>query len=131
MENAEGFRSLLSPAGLSALCSSSALNHPCHCRLPALFSLAPRIPTITIKNRKESSYLLVYLGCVLTIYHVCIYLWVKIVSLVLFEAGGECFKNVVKLESAVISHCTEYSALSLVSPAIWFWFLPLQRFEMI
>lgn len=61
----------------------------------------------------------------------------KIVSLVLFEAGGECFKNMVweicfffvflvlklkKLESAmIISHCTEYSALSLmVSPAVCF-----------
>lgn len=48
-----------------------------------------------LKKRKENSYLLVYWGCVLPIYHVCIYLWVKIVSLVLFEAGGECFKNMV------------------------------------
>lgn len=32
----------------------------------------------------------------------------------------------------IISHCTEYSALSLmVSPAVWFWFFPLQQFEMI
>lgn len=46
-------------------------------------------------KKKENSYLLVYLGCVLTIYHVCIYLWVNIVSLVLFEDGGECFKNMV------------------------------------
>lgn len=104
--------------------------------------LLPASKPFQLKKRKENSYLLVYWGCVLPIYHVCIYLWVKIVSLVLFGAGGECFKNMVwdicffllfffsfpslktkkkkPLESAlIISHCTEYSALSLmVSPAV-------------
>lgn len=104
--------------------------------------LLPASKPFRLKKRKENSYLLVYWGCVLPIYHVCIYLWVKIVSLVLFGAGGECFKNTVwdicffccslflllvlklkkktTLESAlIISHCTEYSALSLmVSPAV-------------
>lgn len=55
--------------------------------------LLPASKPFRLKKRKENSYLLVYWGCVLPIYHVCIYLWVKIVSLVLFEAGGECFKK--------------------------------------
>lgn len=57
--------------------------------------LLPASKPFWLKKRKENSYLLVYWGCVLPIYHVCIYLWVKIVSLVLFEADGECFKNMV------------------------------------
>lgn len=57
--------------------------------------LLPASKPFQLKKRKENSYLLVYWGCVLPIYHVCIYLWVKIVSLVLFGAGGECFKNTV------------------------------------
>lgn len=52
--------------------------------------LLPASKPFRLKKRKENSYLLVYWGCVLPIYHVCIYLWVKIVSLVLFD--GECFK---------------------------------------
>lgn len=77
-----------SPPSRRSFCSSSALN-------PAVSPLSPpSLPASKpLRLKKENSYLLVYWGCVLTIYHVCIYSWVRIVSLVLFEAGGECLKK--------------------------------------
>lgn len=88
---------------------------------------------------KKNSYLLVF-GAVLKLFIMSVYMWVTFVSLLLLNAGGECFKfwgkyaffcpssspqpyHVYNSESAaVISRCTERSALSrgsTCSPCGW------------